>query len=103
MSKVLGVKKENNNLAELLSCQAEECRGSGRKNWLFANTPLEAKASTTVFSIIETAKDNEQEPYEYLCCIFNKGLDLKAKGSPEILLPWNAPKSCRAKSTKTIE
>ena len=69
MSKVLGVKKENNNLAELLSCQAEECRGSGRKNWLFANTPLGAKA----------------------------------KGHPEILLPWNAPESCRAKSTKTIE
>lgn len=66
-------------------------------------TPLGAKAGTTVFSIIEIAKDDGLEPYEYLCCIFNKTLNLKTKGSPEILLPWNAPESCRAKSTKTIE
>ena len=30
----------------------------GRKNWLFANTPSGAKVSATVFSSIETAKEN---------------------------------------------
>lgn len=29
----------------------------GRKNWLFANTPSGAKASATIFNIIETAKE----------------------------------------------
>jgi len=28
----------------------------GRKNWLFANTPRGAKASATIYSIVETAK-----------------------------------------------
>jgi len=30
----------------------------GRKNWLFANTPRGAKASATIYSVIETAKEN---------------------------------------------
>jgi hypothetical protein len=28
----------------------------GRKNWLFANTPRGAKASATIYSVIETAR-----------------------------------------------
>ena len=73
----------------------------GRKNWLFANTPSGAKASATVFSIIETAIENGLEPYEYLRYIFTKAPNLNAEESPDILLPWNAPESCRAKSAKT--
>lgn len=37
----------------------------GRKNWLFANSPRGAKASATIYSVIETAKENgrfEQMP-----------------------------------------
>ena len=75
----------------------------GRKNWLFANTPSGAKASATVFSIIETAKENGLKPYEYLRFIFTKAPNLNAEESPDILLPWNAPESCRAKTTKTSE
>ena len=30
----------------------------GRKNWLFANTPRGAKTSATIYSVIETAKEN---------------------------------------------
>jgi hypothetical protein len=30
----------------------------GRKGWLFSNTPRGAKASATIYSIVETAKEN---------------------------------------------
>jgi hypothetical protein len=46
----------------------------GRKNWLFANTPRGAKASSIIFSIIETAKENKLKPYEYLTFIFKTRL-----------------------------
>ena len=35
----------------------------GRKNWLFSGSPRGAKASATFFSLIETAKANNREPY----------------------------------------
>lgn len=38
----------------------------GRKNFLFANTPLGAKASAVIYSLIETAKENGLNPYRYL-------------------------------------
>ena len=41
-----------------------------RKNFLFANTPRGAKASAVIFSIIETAKENGLNPYEYLTFMF---------------------------------
>ena len=70
----------------------------GKKNWLFANTPSGAKASATVFSIIETAKENNLDPYEYLRYIFTKAPNLREDETIDTLLPWNAPKSCRAKN-----
>jgi hypothetical protein len=41
-----------------------------QKNFLFANTPRGAKASAVMFSLIETAKENRLNPYEYLTYIF---------------------------------
>ena len=38
----------------------------GRKNWLFANTPGGAKASSIIYSLIETARENGLDPYRYL-------------------------------------
>lgn len=38
----------------------------GRKAWLFSNTPAGAKASSVMYSIIETAKENGLHPYRYL-------------------------------------
>ena len=37
----------------------------GRKGWLFADTPYGAKASAIHYSLIETAKANGLEPFEY--------------------------------------
>ena len=42
----------------------------GRKNWLFAGHPRGAEASATFFSLIETAKANDLEPYAYLRYLF---------------------------------
>ncbi len=36
----------------------------GRKNWLFVNTPRGAQASAIIYSIIETAKENELHPFQ---------------------------------------
>lgn len=44
----------------------------GRKNWLFAAGPKGAHASATMFSLIETAKANGIEPYQYLRYVLEK-------------------------------
>lgn len=44
----------------------------GRKNWLFAGTVEGARASATIYSLIETAKANKLEPYKYLRFLFEK-------------------------------
>jgi len=42
----------------------------GRKNWLFCNTPKGARTSSVIYSVIETAKENGLNPYEYLKHLF---------------------------------
>ncbi len=42
----------------------------GRKNWMFAGSPTGAEASATFFTLIETAKANDFEPYGYLRYLF---------------------------------
>lgn len=67
----------------------------GRKNWLFSNTPRGADASACVYSIIETAKMNNLDPYRYLMYIFNNKALLNDPLTLQMLLPWNAPDSCK--------
>jgi hypothetical protein len=38
----------------------------GRKAWLFSDTPKGATASAQIYSLMETAKVNGQEPYTWL-------------------------------------
>ena len=38
----------------------------GRKNWLFSDTVAGAKASANLYSLIETVKAHNIEPYDYL-------------------------------------
>jgi transposase len=42
----------------------------GRRNWLFSATPRGAKASATLYSLIESAKANGLEPRAYLAYLF---------------------------------
>jgi len=61
----------------------------GRKQWLFSNTPNGAESSSIYYSIIETAKENNLNPYQYLKYLLEKLP--KAKTSDiESLLPWSA-------------
>ena len=64
----------------------------GRKKFLFANTSRGASASAIMFSIIETAKENGLNPFEYLVHIFRTAPNLTKADlvSAESLLPWNA-------------
>lgn len=57
----------------------------GRKNFLFANSPLGAQSSAIVYSLIETAKENGLDPYGYLVSVFEKAPGLEGKEHPERL------------------
>lgn len=61
----------------------------GRKNWLFAGTPDGAKASADLYSLIETAKANNLEPYKYLRYLFEKIPFAKSDEDFRALLPMN--------------
>jgi hypothetical protein len=69
----------------------------GRKNWLFANTPDGANASSVMYSIIETAKENGLHPQRYIEFLL-KVLPDSTTGDLENLLPWSQELTdyCRA-------
>lgn len=65
----------------------------GRKNWLFCNTPNGAAASAAVYSIVETAKANGLDPYQYLKYLLERIPRADGRYSHELLdslMPWNA-------------
>jgi transposase len=61
----------------------------GRKAWLFSDTPAGANASATHYSLIETAKIHDLEPYDYLNTIFKALPYAETVEDFEALLPWN--------------
>ena len=61
----------------------------GRRNWLFADTPRGAKASATVYSLIETAKANGLEPFAYIHPVLQHIGGASTVEEIEALLPWN--------------
>jgi len=71
----------------------------GRKNWLFSNTPKGAKASATIYSIVESAKANGLNPYSYLVYLFEKlpNMNISNPDALDELLPWSEllPAECR--------
>ncbi len=52
----------SNNMAE----KAIRPFAVGRKNWLFCDTVKGAESSAVVYSLVETAKANGLDPYDYL-------------------------------------
>ena len=64
----------------------------GRKNWLFSGTAQGAAASAALYSLIETAKANDLEPYSYLRHIFEKLPMAETLEDIEALLPWRLDK-----------
>ncbi|MEJ5360993.1 MAG: transposase, partial [Spirochaetota bacterium] len=59
----------------------------GRKNWLFANTVSGAWASALLYSLVQTAKVNNKEPYKYLCTLFTQLPDAQSDNELYSLLP----------------
>ncbi|WP_037006617.1 IS66 family transposase [Pseudomonas asplenii] len=61
----------------------------GRKAWLFSDTVNGATASAKIYSVVETAKANGQEPYTWLRHVLERLPQAKSVEDYEALLPWN--------------
>lgn len=61
----------------------------GRKGWLFSDTPAGAHASAVLYSLLETAKANNREPYAWLRFVLERLPLAKTVEDIEALLPWN--------------
>ena len=61
----------------------------GRKNWLFCQSPKGAESSCGIYSLIETAKQNDIVPLHYLTALFQKAPLASAPVDWLKLLPWN--------------
>ncbi len=58
----------------------------GRKNWLFSQTATGANASAMLYSIIETAKANDLNVFEYVMACLDELS--KPNVGVEQLIPW---------------
>ena len=61
----------------------------GRKNWMFSKSQAGATASANLYSLIETAKANKLNAYDYLKLIFKELPNARGIEDIEALLPWN--------------
>jgi transposase len=61
----------------------------GRKAWLFSNTPLGAHASAAMYSIVETAKASNLDPFHFTYRLFSELPEADTEEKLEKLLPWN--------------
>ncbi|RMP57508.1 Transposase IS66 [Pseudomonas syringae pv. atrofaciens] len=61
----------------------------GRKAWFFSDTPEGTTASAQIYSLVETAKVNGQEPYTWLRHILERWPQAQSVAYYEAVLPWN--------------
>ena len=61
----------------------------GRKNWLFSDSQAGAHASALIYSLIETAKANGQEPSLWLTEVLSELPYAQTADDYDRLLPWN--------------
>jgi transposase len=62
----------------------------GRKNFLFSGSPRGADASATLYTLVESAKANDLEPWAYLNYLFEKLPAAKSEKALLALLPQNS-------------
>ena len=74
----------DNNAAE----RAMRSIALGRKNWLFAGSDGGGRTAAAIYTLTETAKLNEINPFEYLRQVLSRIQDHNAKKIAD-LLPWN--------------
>ena len=63
-----------------------------RKNWLLSASVKGVKASANLYSLIETAKANNLEPYAYLRHVFSELPQADMVAAIEALLPGHLVK-----------
>lgn len=73
---------------------------TARKAWLFADTPSGAKANAVMYTLVETARANEVNVYEYLNYLLEQMPQTDFYKHPELVdayLPWSSelPDKCR--------
>ena len=78
---------------------------TARRAWLFADTPKGATANAMLYTLVESAKANELNVYEYLKYLLTQMPELDYHNRPELLddlLPWSdqLPDDCRLKQVK---
>jgi transposase len=61
----------------------------GRKNWLFSGSPNGAAASCAIYSLIETAKQNDLNPFAYLYYALDRAPRITSDADWDELLPSN--------------
>jgi len=59
-----------------------------RKNFLFANTPRGARSAAVIFSIIQTARENGLNAYDYLSFIFRSAPNWDIRNNPDLFELW---------------
>lgn len=77
---------------------------TARRAWLFADTPKGAKANAILYTLVETARANDLDVYEYLKYLLEEMPNNDYMLNPEILdryLPWSVSLSeqCHLKNT----
>ncbi len=61
----------------------------GRRSWLFSDTVDGANASANLYTLVETCKANDIDPYRYLTWLFKKLPLSTTVDDYDALLPWN--------------
>ena len=62
----------------------------GRKGWLFCDTPAGAETSAIIYTMVENAKANGVNVYQYLKLLLEKQPNNQMKDEElEKLAPWN--------------
>lgn len=84
--------ENNNNLSE----RAIKPFVMGRKNWMFSNSVEGAHAGAAIFSLIETCKHHQIEPYDYFRYVLNALPTCTTLTDYENLLPFNIDKQLLA-------
>ena len=78
---------------------------TGRRAWLFADTPKGATANAMLYTLVESAKANALDVYAYLKYLLTEMPNNHHLEHPEVIdryLPWSPelPEECRLKQQK---
>jgi len=91
------------NISNALAENAIRPFAIGRKAWLFSDTPQGAHASATCYSLIESAKANQLEPYGYIKYLLDHIGAADTLEKLEALLPWQVPMAAFTKKVNAFD